>query len=53
MSRQDDNIVKCAERLVAKLGRGYARRVNGSYLTPVQVEIERMKKHCGDKDNEA
>ena len=50
MSRQDDNIVKCAKRLVAKLETPkQAYKYNGEFHKSVQVEIERMKNHCRDK----
>lgn len=46
MSRQDDNIVKCAQRLVDKLSKSPVYKYNGEFLKPVQLEIKRMKKHC-------
>ena len=46
MSRQDDNILKCAQRMVKKYNEGKYSKSNGEYSKPVQVEIERMKKHC-------
>ena len=49
MSRQDDNIFKCAERMVKKMSKSPYRKLNGEYPKPVQVEIERMKQHCRDK----
>lgn len=51
MSRQDDNIVKCAKRMIKKLEDGYCYKYNGKYLKPVQIEINRMKNHCRDKDD--
>lgn len=49
--RQDDNIVNCAKRLVQKLNEGKIYKLNGEYLKPVKVEIERMKKHCAESHN--
>lgn len=46
MSRQDGNILKCAQRMVKKYNEGSYSKLNGQYSKPVQVEIERMKKHC-------
>jgi len=50
VSKQDDNIVKCARRMIAKLDKkGQALKYNGEYHKSVQVEIKRMKDHCADK----
>ena len=51
MNRQDDYIVKCAKRLVDKLNAGDCYKYNGEFQKPVQVEIERMKKHCNPQHN--
>jgi len=48
MSRQDDNIVKCARRMIEKLDKSPAYKYNGEFPKPVQVEIERMKNNCKD-----
>lgn len=52
-TRQEQNIVKCAQRLVKKLESGGCMLMNGKFLKPVQVEIERMKSLCksSDEDN--
>ena len=46
MSRQDDLIVRCAQRLITKQIKSPWYKLNGQYPKDVQVEIERMKKHC-------
>ena len=50
MSKADDKIVKCATRMVEKLNNGRCQKYNGEYLKPVQVEIDRMRNHCADKE---
>lgn len=47
-TRQDDNIYKCAKRMVTKYETGKWSKLNGQYSKPVQTEIERMKNHCRD-----
>ena len=49
MSRQEDNIVNCAKRLIEKLNKAKYYKLNGQYPKSVQIEIERMKNHCRDK----
>tara|TARA_R110002012_G_C11405878_1_gene586370 strand:- start:538 stop:708 length:171 start_codon:yes stop_codon:yes gene_type:complete len=46
MSRQDENIVKCAQRMVKKYYEGKYQKLNGEFSKPVKVEVKRMKKHC-------
>ena len=48
-TRQDDNIVNCAQRLVKKFESGKWSKLNGEYSKQVSIEIERMKKHCKDR----
>lgn len=48
MSRQDDNIFKCAKRMIEKMNKSPYRKLNGQYPPSVQTEIERMKDHCRD-----
>lgn len=49
MGMQDDNIFKCAKRMVEKMSKSPYHKLDGQYPKPVQIEIERMKQHCRDK----
>ena len=51
MSRQDDNIVKCAKRMTEKLKGSTCHKLNGEFPPAVRKEIERMKNHCRDSAN--
>lgn len=44
-TRQDDNIYKCAKRMVTKYEKGKCPKLNGEFSKEVQVEIRRMKGH--------
>ena len=46
VNRQDDLIVRCAERLTRKLKESSYRTLNGEFNPAVQVEIKRMKHHA-------
>ena len=46
MNRVDTDIIKCARRLINKLDGNKCRTHNGEYLSPVKLELKRMKKLC-------
>lgn len=52
MSRQDDNIVKCAKRMTTKLAKSTWYKWDDQFPKEVQVEIKRMKHLCKVKLNE-
>jgi len=48
MSRREDNIVNCAERIAKKIKQG-PRKIDGQYSKAVMIELERMDNHHRDK----